>query len=93
MDAWLRGLLENLMDDLFDSKRAAEIKRQADHFMVEGADKQNLYIGYINGFVSGYAESAMTLMCIKDSTKEEQDEIRRIMMRRSEEMLKRFGIL
>lgn len=93
MDAWLRGLLEELMDDLFDSKKAAEIKRQASHFMVEGVDRQNLYIGYINGFVSGYAESAMTLMCRRDPTKEEQEEIKRIMMRRSEEMLKRFDIL
>ncbi|MDY6985342.1 MAG: hypothetical protein SVE93_02920 [Candidatus Thermoplasmatota archaeon] len=93
MDAWLRGLLENLMDDLFDSKRAAEIKRQASHFMVEGVDKQNLYVGYINGFVSGYAESAMTLMCVKDPTRAEQDEIRTLIMKRSEEMLKRFGIL
>lgn len=92
MEVWLRGLLENLIDILVEEK-ISEIKAQASYFMVEGTDKQNLYLGYFNGYVSGYASAAIMLLCRRDPTKEEQDETRNLIMKRSEEILKRLGIL
>ena len=62
MEVWLRGLLENLIDVLIGEKVMSEIKRQASYFMVEGTDKQNLYLGYLNGYVSGYANGAIMLL-------------------------------
>jgi len=93
MEVWLRGLMENLMDGLFDGKKTEAIKEQASHFAVEGVDTQNLYMGYINGFISGYADGAMTLMRINEPGTEEQEEVKKLMMRRSEEILKKLGIL
>jgi len=93
MEVWLRGLLENLIDVLISEKVMSEIKRQASYFMVEGADKQNLYLGYLNGYVSGYANGAIMLLCRRDPSDEEQDEIRALIMRRSEEILRKLGII
>jgi len=93
MEVWLRGLLENLIDLLIEDRTISEIKRQASYFMVEGTDRQNLYLGYMNGYVSGYANAAIMLLCRRDPTREEEDEIRALIMRRSEEILRKLGIL
>ena len=93
MENWLRGLLEHVIDTIFDEEGVAEMKRQASHLMVEGADEQNLCLGYVNGFVSGYADSAIVLMCREDPVAEELDGVRDGLMRRSEEMLRHLGIV
>jgi hypothetical protein len=93
MEVWLRGLIENMIDALFEEGFLLSIKRQADFFAVEGADKQNLYLGYANGYISGYAHAAIVLLCRREPTDEEQDEIRMIISRRSEEILKKLGII
>ena len=93
MEVWLRGLMENMLDSLLDEEFLLNLKNQASYFMVEGGDKQNLYLGYTNGYISGYANAAIMILCRRDSTGEEQSEIRAIIRRRSEEILKKFGII
>jgi len=93
MEVWLRGLLENMIDLIVDDKTINEIKRQASFFMVEGTDRQNLYLGYLNGYISGYANGAIMLLCRRDPTSEEQDDIRNLIMKRSEEILRKLGII
>jgi hypothetical protein len=61
--------------------------------MVEGTDRQNLYLGYLNGYISGYANGAIMLLCRRDPTPEEQDDIRNLIMKRSEEILRKLGII
>ena len=93
MEVWLRGLIENMIDALFEEGFLLSMKRQADFFAVEGTDKQNLYLGYANGYISGYAHAAIVLLCRREPTDEEQDEIRNIISKRSEEILKKLGII
>jgi len=93
MEVWLRGLIENMIDALFEEGFLLSMKRQADFFAVEGMDKQNLYLGYANGYISGYAYAAIVLLCRREPTDEEQDEIRNIISRRSEEILEKLGII
>ena len=93
MEVWLRGLIENMIDALFRESFLLSMKRQADFFAVEGRDKQNLYLGYANGYISGYAYAAIVLLCRREPTDEEQDEIRKIISKRSDELLKKLGII
>ena len=93
MEVWLRGLVENMIDALFGEEFLLNLKRQADFFAIESKDKQNLYLGYANGYISGYAHAAIVLLCRREPTAEEQDEIRTIISKRSEEILKKLGII
>ena len=93
MEVWLRGLIENMMDAFFEEGFLLSIKRQADFFAVEGTDKQNLYLGYVNGYIFGYAYAAIVLLCRREPPDEEQDEIRKIISRRSDGLLKKLGII
>jgi len=82
-----------VIDTIFDDEDVAEMKRQASYLMVEGADEQNLYLGCVNCFVSGYADSAIMLMCREDPGAEDLDEVRDDLMRRSAEVLRHPGIV
>lgn len=82
-----------MIDTIFDEEGVAEMKRQASYLMVEGADEQNLYLGCVNGFVSGYADSAIMLMCREDPGAEDLDEVRDDLMQRSAEVLRHPGIV
>jgi hypothetical protein len=93
MDPGMRALMESLIDKITEDKMISEIRRQANSFVVEGADRQNLYMGYLNGYLSGYADGAMMLLKRKGFKSEEQEEVREMMMEKSEALLRKLGIL